>query len=88
MRRVPDFSSPLPNDWDTQVRDAMIRRSAPLPTGISTYTRGNERLCVIRIPKEFSLTVEESHARLTRLNKKLAEHLPPVARILVTYDES
>ncbi len=88
MRRVPDFSTPLPNDWDAQVRDAMIRRSAPLPTGISTYTRGNERLCVIRIPKEFSLTVEESHARLTRLNKKLAEHLPPVARILVTYDES
>ena len=88
LRRVPDYSTPLPDDWDTLVRDAMIRRSVPLPTNISTYIRGNERFCIIRIPRENTLTVEESHARLTRLNKKLAEHLPPVARILVTYDEA
>lgn len=87
LRHIPDYTAPLPDDWEKQVRAAMIRRSAPIPTSINTYTRGRERLSIIRIPKEYSLTVEESHARLTRLNKKLAEHLPPVARILVTYED-
>lgn len=87
LRRVPTYTEPLPEDWEDQVRQAMIHRGAPLPSSISCYTRGHERLCIITIPREPRLTVEESHARLTKLNKKLAERLPSVARIMVTYEE-
>lgn len=87
LRRVPAYTDPLPEDWEDQVRQAMIHRGAPLPSSISCYTRGHERLCIITIPREPRLTVEESHARLTKLNKKLAERLPSVARIMVTYEE-
>lgn len=88
LRQLPVSRLDLPADWEDQVRSAMIDRGAPLPTSITCHTRGNERLCIITIPKENKLTVEESHARLTKLNKKLAERLPSVARIMVTYDES
>lgn len=87
LRRVPACPGPLPDDWEEQVRQAMINRGAPLPTSIQCYTRGPERLCIISIPKENSLTVEASHTRLTRLNKKIAERLPGLARIMVTYEE-
>ena len=87
LRRVPTYTEPLPEDWEDQVRQAMIHRGAPLPSSIRCYTRGQERLCIITIPREPRLTVEESHARLTKLNKKLAERLPSVARIMVTYEE-
>ena len=87
LRRVPTYTEPLPEDWEDQVRQAMIHRGAPLPSSIRCYTRGQERLCIITIPREPRLTVEESHARLTKLNKKLAERLPTVARIMVTYEE-
>ncbi len=87
LRRVPAYAAPLPTDWEDQVRNAMIHRGAPLPTAIKCYTKGNERLCIISIPKETGLTVEESHTRLTKLNKKLAERLPSVARIMVTYED-
>ena len=87
LRRVPAYTDPLPEDWEDQVRQAMIHRGAPLPSSISCYTRGHERLCIITIPHEPRLTVEESHARLTKLNKKLAERLPSAARIMVTYEE-
>ena len=87
LRRVPAYTEPLPEDWEDQVRQAMIHRGAPLPSSISCYTRGHERLCIITIPREPRLTVEESHARLTKLNKKLAERLPSAARIMVTYEE-
>lgn len=87
LRRVPAYTEPMPEDWEDQVRQAMIHRGAPLPSSISCYTRGHERLCIITIPREPRLTVEESHARLTKLNKKLAERLPSVARIMVTYEE-
>lgn len=87
LRRVPAYTEPLPEDWEDQVRQAMIHRGAPLPSSISCYTRGHERLCIITIPREPRLTVEESHSRLTKLNKKLAERLPSVARIMVTYEE-
>jgi divalent metal cation (Fe/Co/Zn/Cd) transporter len=87
LRRVPAYTEPLPEDWEDQVRQAMIHRGAPLPTAVHCHTRGHERLCIITIPKEPRLTVAESHARLTKLNKKLAERLPAVARIMVTYDE-
>lgn len=87
LRRLPSFSDPLPEDWEEQVRQAMINRGAPLPTSISCFCRGAERLCIVSIPKENKLTVEQSHARLTKLNKKLAERLPHIARIMVTYAE-
>ena len=88
LRRLPVCTEPLPENWEDMVRAAMIQRGAPLPTRINCYTRGNERLCIIFIPQENQLTVEESHARLTKLNKKLAERLPNLARIMVTYEES
>ena len=88
LRRVPSYADPLPDNWQEQVRQAMITRSAPLPSRICTYSHNGERLCIIYIPRECTLTVEESHTRLTRLNKKLTEHLPPVARIIVTYEEA
>lgn len=87
LRHLPVSRLDLPADWEAQVREAMIERGAPLPGSISCYTRGAERLCVISIPKEPGLTVEQSHTRLTKLNKKLAERLPAVARIMVTYEE-
>lgn len=87
LRRLPSFSEPLPDDWEEQVRQAIINRGAPLPTSISCFSRGAERLCIVSIPKENKLTVEQSHARLTKLNKKLAERLPHIARIMVTYAE-
>lgn len=87
LRRLPCFSDPLPDDWEEQVRQAIINRGAPLPTSISCFSRGAERLCIVSIPKENKLTVEQSHARLTKLNKKLAERLPHIARIMVTYAE-
>lgn len=87
LRHLPHYSDELPEDWEEQVRQAMIQRGAPLPSSITCHTRGAERLCLITIPRENRLTVEESHARLTKLNKKLAERLPHVARIMVTYEE-
>ena len=87
LRCLPRFADPLPENWEAQVREAFINRGAPLPTSISCYNSGPERLCIVSIPKENKLTVEQSHARLTKLNKKLAERLPHLARIMVTYDE-
>jgi cation diffusion facilitator family transporter len=87
LRCLPRFSDPLPENWEAQVREAFINRGAPLPTSISCYNSGPERLCIVSIPKENKLTVEQSHTRLTKLNKKLAERLPHLARIMVTYDE-
>ncbi len=87
LRHLPHYSDELPEDWEEQVRQAMIQRGAPLPSSITCHTRGTERLCLITIPRENLLTVEESHTRLTKLNKKLAERLPHVARIMVTYEE-
>lgn len=87
LRSLPRYKEALPENWEAQVRQAMINHSAPLPTRICTHTHGSERISIIYIPKETTLTVEESHNRLTRLNKKLAEHLPPLAKIMVTYEE-
>ena len=87
LRHLPSFTAPLPDDWEEQIRSVLILRGAPLPTRLNILTRGTERLCLIYIPKEPALTVEESHTRLTKLNKKLAEKLPPFARFMVTYAE-
>ena len=64
----------------------MITSGAPLPTGISLYTAGNRRFCIITIPQECCLNVQESHERLTAINRKLRSELPAVARIIVVYE--
>lgn len=87
VREVPSFSGSLPDNWEEQVRQAMIHIGAPLPVGYRCYTLGDQRFCLISIPQESTLTVEESHTRLTMLNKRLAEILPPMARMMVTYAE-
>ena len=88
LRHLPSFDTPLPADWEEQIRATLIRRGAPLPTRMAIHTRGSERLCLIYIPREPALTVEESHSRLTKLNKKLTEKLPSFARFMVTYEET
>lgn len=85
LRELPEQTAPLPEDWDEQVRQAMIRIGAPLPTRIETFGREGQRLCAVSITMETELTVEQSHARLTELTKRLAAELPPLARVMVTY---
>lgn len=85
LRELPVQQEALPADWDAQVRAAMIRIGAPLPNRIQTYEHEGHRLCVVSIPMEAELTVEQSHARLTSLTKRLAEELPAYTRLLVTY---
>lgn len=86
LRELPAAQQPLPDDWAEQVRRAMIQLGAPLPDRVETY-EGSEgqRLCAVSIPMEAELTVEQSHARLTELTKRLTAALPPLARVLVTY---
>ena len=87
LRELPSFAVPLPApaDWQERVRHAMAELGAPAPVEISLFTRGAERLCAVMIPQEDSLTVEQSHARLSTLTRRLADALPPVARIIVAY---
>jgi len=88
VRRLPQSPHVLSDEeaWKQQVRQAMIDMGAPLPLSIELYTRGNERLCVVTIPEEGALSVQESHARLSGFDKKLAAALPPVARIVTSYE--
>lgn len=90
LRHLPasELEMPSPEAWFQTVRSAMIQLGAPLPTQVQCYARGPERLCIISIPRETNLSVEQSHDRLTLLNKKLAAALPRVARIMVTYDSA
>lgn len=89
VREIPNFKGelPQPEEWHDLVRQAMVEMGAPLPNAIQLFTRGNRNFCIISIPMEPQLTVEESHARLTYLNKALAQKLPPIARIMVSYSE-
>lgn len=89
VRELPHYTDPMPEaaEWQESVRRAMISLGAPLPQAIETYTSGDRRLCVVFIPKEAELTVEESHTRLSNLNRKLKTTLPAVARIVVAYAE-
>ncbi len=79
---------PLPpaEEWQQQVRRALVEMGAPLPQKVELFCHGQERLCVVSIPKESGLSVAESHERLSLLDKRLAAALPPVARIAVTYE--
>ena len=87
IRELPSQPHPLPpqEKWQRMVRAAMIEQGAPLPSDISTYSRDDKHFCIVTIPPEPSLTVEESHARLTRLTKQLSAALPGTARFIVTY---
>ena len=86
IRELPVFTKPIPHNWESLVRQNMISMGAPLPTGIKLYTQGNRRLCVVSIPQENTLNVQDSHDRLTAINKQLRTQLPDVAKIIVTYD--
>lgn len=86
VRTLREYAHPVPQDWEEQVRRAMVTHGAPLPTAIRMFTSGERRVCFISIPAEGSLTVEESHERLSHLNKTLTAYLPPVARIFVVYE--
>ncbi len=87
IRELPHFSRPLPpqDEWHGTVRRAMIELGAPLPSDISTFNKGDKHFCIVSIPPEPSLTVEQSHTRLTQLTKRLAAALPDTARFIVTY---
>ena len=86
VRTLPEYTAPLPPDLEAQVRHAMITLGAPLPTGIHLYTRGQRRVCFITLPPETTLSVAESHERLTNLNHRLTNLLPPVAKFIVVYE--
>lgn len=86
VRELPTYRTPAPADWENKVRHAMISIGAPLPTAINLYSRGDHRLCVVTIPTEFSLNVQESHERISAINKRLRAQLPDVAKIIVTYE--
>ena len=89
LRELPTFDEPAPDaeEWSARVRRAMAELGAPQPAGIELYTRDGGRLCAVFIPREDHLTVEESHTRLSALNKRLAAALPRVARVIVAYAE-
>lgn len=86
IRELPEYAQEVPQNWDEQVRQAMINLGAPLPTSIKLYTQKQHRLCIVSIPTEFSLNVQESHHRISAINKRLRDQLPNVARIIVTYE--
>lgn len=86
VRELPTHRTSIPADWENKVRHAMISLGAPLPTSIKLYTMGEHRLCVVNIPTEFSLNVQESHERVSSINKRLRAELPDVAKIIVSYE--
>lgn len=88
VREIPAFDTPLPaaEDWEQQVRKAMVDMGAPLPVRIECFTKGAQHLCIVSIPNEPTISVQDSHKRLSLLKKQLTEALPPVARIIVAYE--
>lgn len=85
LRELPVCDTPLPIDWEEQVRAAMIRMGAPIPRRVECFDHEGRSLCTVCIPMEKELTVEQSHARLTSLTQRLSAELPPLARLMVTY---
>ncbi len=87
VRQLKHYPTPLPplEEWQAQVRHALVEMGAPLPQKVELYSQGDARFCVVSIPQESGLTVAECHERLSLLDKRLAAALPPVARIAVTY---
>lgn len=86
LREIPAFATPVPDNWEQLVRQAMVSGGAPIPSAVNLYTNGERRFCFISIPREHGLSVQESHERLSAINKKLRATLPPVARIIVGYE--
>ena len=86
VRTLMEYPQPVPDDWEELVRRTMVALGAPLPCAIRMFTQDQRRVCFISIPMESSLSVEESHLRLSRLTKTLAAQLPPVARVFVVYE--
>lgn len=85
LREIPNYPLPVPDNWEQLVRRAMINIGAPLPLSIDLYTQENHRFCIISIPQEVGLSVQESHDHLSAINRKLREELPQVARLIVLY---
>jgi len=86
VRELPTQENPIPANWEELVNRAMITLGAPLPTRVAMYhDNGGKRLCVVTIPSEQSLSVADSHKRLSRLTKTLSAQLPQVAKIIVSY---
>ncbi len=89
VRRLKSYPDPMPpaEEWQEQVRRALVEMGAPLPQKVEVFQHADSRFCVVSIAREPGLTVAESHERLSLLDKRLAAALPPVARIAVTYGE-
>ncbi len=87
IRSLKHYPEPMPplEEWQAQVRRALVEMGAPLPQKVEVFEQGDARFCVVSIPRESGLTVAESHDRMSLLDKRLAAALPPVARIAVTY---
>lgn len=87
LREIPHYDvSPGDTEaWEARVTQTMVLMGAPLPSSISLYEAGNQRLCVVAIPPEGGLSVNQSHIRLTKLTAELTRQLPPVAKYVVTY---
>ncbi len=90
VRRLRPCSTPLPEPaaLQEQVRRAMVDMGAPLPQSVELYHRGDERLCIVTIPHESGLCIEECHRRLGMFDRQLATALPGLARFIVTYSRA
>ncbi len=86
MRTLPEFSSPIPENWESSVRRAMNDLHAPSPTSIRLFSKGSRRVCFVSIPADPAISVESSHEQLTLLSEKLSAALPSLARMVVVYD--
>ncbi len=86
MRSLREYTTPVPPDWDTLVRQAMRSLHAPPPLSIRLFSRDLQRVCFVTIPPESALTVEQSHEKMSILTDRLSAALPPVARIFVVYE--
>ncbi len=90
VRSLRPCPSPLPepDSLQEEVRRALVNMGAPLPQRVELYHKGNERLCVVNIPRESGLTIEECHKRLGMFDKQLTAALPGLARFIVTYSRA
>ncbi len=89
VRELPEstLTEPEPGEWEELVRRRMMELGYPLPCKVEMFRQGDQRICVVSIPPEEGLKVIESHQRLSGMDKKLAEVLPRLAKVVVTYAE-
>ena len=86
VRTLPQCASPLPHDWEQQVRLALRSLDAPAPSSIRMFSRDHQRVCFICLPMPPNLRVDESHEQITSLSAALNSRLPTLARIVVVYE--